>query len=63
MSVNPKVIDTPPVTAVAKDGFSSLQKPESPFGKHQTIVGGAGEETILARVGEGLFHQLFIRQS
>ena len=40
MSVNPKVIDTPPVTAVAKDGIQ--------------LVGGAGEDTILARVGEGI---------
>ena len=46
MSVNPKVIDTPPVTAVAKDGIQLIAKAQ--------LVGGAGEDTILARVGEGI---------
>jgi len=45
MSVNPKVINTPPVTAVAKDGIQLIAKAR---------VGGAGEETVLARVGEGI---------
>ena len=45
MSVNPKVINTPPVTAVAKDGIQLIAK---------QLVGGAGEETVLARVGEGI---------
>ena len=55
MSVNPKVIQTPKVSAVALDGIqlhavtritvrASIQK----------LVGGAGEETVLARVGEGI---------
>ena len=49
MSVNPKVIDTPPVTAVAKDGIQLIAKANI-----KQLVGGAGEETILARVGEGI---------
>ena len=56
MSVNPKVIDTPPVTAVAKDGIQLIAKARvGPFGANiKQLVGGAGEETILARVGEGI---------
>lgn len=55
MSVNPKVIDTPPVTAVAKDGIQLIAKARVTVRAniHQ-LVGGAGEETILARVGEGI---------
>ena len=49
MSVNPKVIDTPPVTAVAKDGIQLIAK-----ARVRQVVGGAGEDTILARVGEGI---------
>ncbi len=55
MSVNPKVIDTPPVTAVAKDGIQLITK--SRVNVHTNIrqlVGGAGEDTVLARVGEGI---------
>ena len=55
MSVNPKVIQTPKVSAVALDGIqlhavtritvrASIQK----------LVGGAGEDTVVARVGEGI---------
>jgi len=55
MSVNPKVIDTPPVTAVAKDGIQLVAKARVTVRAniHQ-LVGGAGEETVLARVGEGI---------
>ena len=54
MSVNPKVIDTPPVTAVAKDGIQLIAKARVTVRANiQRLVGGAGEETILARVGEG----------
>jgi len=55
MSVNPKVIQTPLVSAVAKDGIQlqaiSLVTVRANIDR---LVGGAGEETILARVGEGI---------
>lgn len=55
MSVNPKVIDTPPVTAVAKDGIQLVAKARVTVRANiRQLVGGAGEETILARVGEGI---------
>ena len=55
MSVNPKVIDTPPVTAVAKDGIQLIAKARVTVRANiRQLVGGAGEETILARVGEGI---------
>ena len=55
MSVNPKVIDTPPVTAVAKDGIQLEAKARVTVRTNlQQLVGGAGEETVLARVGEGI---------
>lgn len=55
MSVNPKVIDTPPVTAVAKDGIQLIAKARVTVRANiKRLVGGAGEETILARVGEGV---------
>ena len=55
MSVNPKVIDTPIVTSVAKDGIQLLAKARVTVRANiRQLVGGAGEETILARVGEGL---------
>ncbi|MFA6813163.1 MAG: flotillin-like FloA family protein, partial [Bacteroidaceae bacterium] len=55
MSVNPKVIDTPPVTAVSKNGIQLICKARVTVRAniHQ-LVGGAGEDTILARVGEGI---------
>ena len=55
MSVNPKVINTPAVTAVAKDGIQLITKARVTVRAniHQ-LVGGAGEETVLARVGEGI---------
>ncbi len=55
MSVNPKVIDTPPVTAVAKDGIQLVAKARVTVRANiKQLVGGAGEETVLARVGEGI---------
>jgi Uncharacterized protein conserved in bacteria len=55
MSVNPKVIDTPPVTAVAKDGIQMITKARVTVRANiRQLVGGAGEETVLARVGEGI---------
>lgn len=55
MSVNPKVINTPPVTAVAKDGIQLIAKARVTVRANiKRLVGGAGEETILARVGEGI---------
>ncbi|KIO46556.1 hypothetical protein IE90_03405 [Sanguibacteroides justesenii] len=55
MSVNPKVINTPPVAAVAKDGIQLIAKARVTVRANiRQLVGGAGEETILARVGEGI---------
>ena len=55
MSVNPKVIDTPPVTAVAKDGIQLIAKARVTVRANiSQLVGGAGEDTVLARVGEGI---------
>ncbi len=54
-SVNPKVIDTPPVAAVAKDGIQLIAKARVTVRTNiKQLVGGASEETILARVGEGI---------
>ena len=55
ISVNPKVINTPPVTAVAKDGIQLIAKARVTVRANiKQLVGGAGEETVLARVGEGI---------
>ncbi|MGF1585049.1 MAG: flotillin-like protein FloA [Bacteroidales bacterium] len=55
MSVNPKVIDTPPVAAVAKDGIQLIAKARVTVRANiKQLVGGAGEDTVLARVGEGV---------
>lgn len=55
ISVNPKVIDTPSVAGVAKDGIQLIAKARVTVRANiQQLVGGAGEETILARVGEGI---------
>ena len=55
MSVNPKVINTPPVTAVAMDGIQLICKARVTVRANiKQLVGGAGEETVLARVGEGV---------
>ena len=55
MSVTPKVIETPPIAAVAKDGIELRVKARVTVRTDVTrLVGGAGEETIIARVGEGI---------
>jgi uncharacterized protein YqfA (UPF0365 family) len=55
MSVNPKVITTPKVAAVAKDGIQLIaQSRVTVRADIDRLVGGAGEETIVARVGEGV---------
>jgi uncharacterized protein YqfA (UPF0365 family) len=55
MSVNPKVINTPPVTAVSKDGIQLIAKARVTVRANiKQLEGGAGEETVLARVGEGI---------
>ncbi|MDX5438667.1 MAG: flotillin-like protein FloA [Pontibacter sp.] len=54
-SVNPKVINTPNVAAVAQDGIQLIAKARVTVRANiMQLVGGAGEETILARVGEGI---------
>ncbi len=55
MSVNPKMIETPRVAAVAKDGIEVIVKARVTVRANiERLVGGAGEETIIARVGEGI---------
>lgn len=55
MSVNPKVINTPPVAAVAKDGIQLIAKARVTVRANiRQLVGGAGEDTVIARVGEGV---------
>ena len=55
ISVNPKVINTPSVAAVAADGIQLVAKARVTVRANiQQLVGGAGEDTILARVGEGI---------
>ena len=55
VSVNPKVISTPMVTAVAKDGIQVKATSRVTVRANiERLVGGAGEETIMARVGEGI---------
>lgn len=55
MSVNPKVIETKNVSAVAKDGIELLVKARVTVRANlERLVGGAGEETVLARIGEGI---------
>ena len=55
MSVNPKVIETPLVAAMAKDGIQLKAISRVTVRANiERLVGGAGEETILARVGEGI---------
>jgi len=54
-SVQPKVINTPPVAAVAQDGIQLIAKARVTVRANiNRLVGGAGEETIIARVGEGI---------
>ncbi|HIT69280.1 MAG TPA: flotillin-like protein FloA [Candidatus Aphodomonas merdavium] len=55
MSVNPRVIETPAVAAIAKDGIELRAKARVTVRANiDRLVGGAGEETIIARVGEGI---------
>ena len=55
MSVNPKVIETSNVSAVAKDGIELLVKARVTVrAELERLVGGAGEATVLARIGEGI---------
>jgi uncharacterized protein YqfA (UPF0365 family) len=55
VSVNPRVIQTPSVAAVAKDGIQLLATARVTVRANlERLVGGAGEETIIARVGEGI---------
>jgi len=64
MSVNPKVINTPPVAAVAQDGIQLIAKARVTVRANiEQLVGGAGEETILARVGEGIVTSIGSSQS
>jgi uncharacterized protein YqfA (UPF0365 family) len=54
-SVNPKVVDSPPVTAVAKDGIQLVVNSRVTLKADiHRLVGGAGVETILARIGEAI---------
>lgn len=55
MSVTPKVIETSLVSAVAKDGIELLVKARVTVRTNiERLIGGAGEDTILARIGEGI---------
>lgn len=55
VSVNPKVIETPLVAAVAKNGIEVMARARVTVRANiERLVGGAGEETIIARVGEGI---------
>jgi len=64
VSVNPKVITTPKVAAMAKDGIQLLAMARVTVRANvNRLVGGAGEETILARVGEGIVSTIGSAQS
>ena len=55
MSVNPRVIETPVIAAIAKDGIELRARARVTVRANiERLVGGAGEETIVARVGEGI---------
>lgn len=55
MSVTPKVIETPLISAVAKDGIELLVKARVTVRTNiSRLIGGAGEATVLARIGEGI---------
>lgn len=55
MSVNPKVIETPNISAMAKDGIELLVKARVTVRANiDRLIGGAGEATVIARVGEGI---------
>ncbi len=64
MSVNPKVIETPVIAAIAKDGIELRAKAKVTVRANiDRLVGGAGEETIIARVGEGIVTTIGSSQS
>jgi uncharacterized protein YqfA (UPF0365 family) len=64
VSVNPKVIETPKVAAVANDGIQIIAMARVTVRANiERLVGGAGEETILARVGEGIVSTIGSSQS
>ena len=64
ISVNPKVITTPKVAAVAADGIQLIAVARVTVrASIQQLVGGAGEDTILARVGEGIVTSIGSAQS
>ncbi len=64
MSVVPKVIETPPVAAIAKDGIELRAKARVTVRTNiERLVGGAGEETIIARIGEGIVTTIGSSQS
>ncbi len=55
MSVTPKVIETPLIAAVAKDGIELMVKARVTVRTNlERLIGGAGEATVLARIGEGI---------
>lgn len=55
VSVNPKVIETPAIAAIAKDGIELRVKARVTVRANITrLIGGAGEDTIIARIGEGI---------
>lgn len=63
-SVNPQVINTPSVAAVAQDGIQLIAKARVTVRANiSQLVGGSGEETILARVGEGIVTSIGSSQS
>ncbi len=64
MSVNPRVIETPVIAAIAKDGIELRAKAKVTVRANiDRLVGGAGEETIIARVGEGIVTTIGSSQS
>ena len=55
MSVNPKIIETPPISAIAKNGIELIAKAKVTVRANiDRLIGGAGEMTVVARVGEGV---------
>ncbi|MBT3254441.1 MAG: flotillin-like protein FloA [Candidatus Marinimicrobia bacterium] len=64
MSVNPRVIETPRVSAIAKDGIQLFSVAKVTVRANiDRLIGGAGEETVLARVGEGIVSSIGSSQS
>ncbi len=60
MSVNPKIIETPWISAVAVDGIEvKVDARVTVRANLSRLVGGAGEETIVARVGEGIVVHIY----